>query len=130
MLVKKNIISLTLLFGLIFLSRCNLNDSITEITKVKCQVIEKKFLDKQGNSTDKSGNHYGKDIYIRLDENDYFIKFCESQVKYEEIIKLVNKEVFLELRFLEGDWDICFESNQVQSRIGKYVTINKVLSSD
>ncbi len=73
-----------------------------------------------------------KDYYLRLATNDYFIKFCRSNISKNELINLIDKnksKLFtLEIELFNGSWDICTPSiNIQQSRIGKYVIIHKII---
>ena len=73
------------------------------------------------------------DLYFRLSTGDYFIKFCESDVTFDQIEPFIQKEfeiksVSLEIEFKEGEWDNCKEPGYVQSRTGPYVIIKKILN--
>ena len=93
---------------------------------VYCEVVEKQFVKKNGEATEQT------ELYLRLSVQDYFIKFCESQIKREQLNKFVSwdlKEintVKAEVEILEGEWDNCGEE-EVQSRIGYYVIIHQLL---
>ena len=73
------------------------------------------------------------DLYFRLSTGDYFIKFCESDIPFDQIEPFIQKEfeikiVSLDIEFKEGEWDNCKEPGYVQSRIGPYVIIKKILN--
>ena len=73
------------------------------------------------------------DLYFRLSTGDYFIKFCESDVAFDQIEPFIQNEfeiksVTLEIEFKEGEWDNCKEPGYVQSRTGPYVIIKKILN--
>ena len=73
------------------------------------------------------------DLYFRLSTGDYFIKFCESDVTFDQIEPFIQNEfeiksVTLEIEFKEGEWDNCKEPGYVQSRTGPYVIIKKILN--
>lgn len=95
------------------------------IELVNVPIVEKPFYNKIGEKSDKT------EFYIRCSVQDYFIKFCESQVTKEQLESALSKiespiktlSVKIEIR--EGEWDRC-DSNQVQSRIGKYVVLHSI----
>ena len=73
------------------------------------------------------------DYYFRLSTGDYFIKFCESDVTFDQIAPFIQtefeiKSVTLEIEMKDGEWDNCKEPGYVQSRIGPYLVINKILN--
>lgn len=94
-------------------------------------IVEKEFINKAGKS---SGF---KELYFRLSERDYFIKFCASAVSKEALNAYLEtraqqnpekgKNIRLKIEILEGAWDICDELIQVQSRIGQYIIIKKII---
>tara|TARA_Y100000385_G_scaffold31239_1_gene29463 strand:+ start:1257 stop:1658 length:402 start_codon:yes stop_codon:yes gene_type:complete len=80
-----------------------------------------------------SKNPNQENYYFRLSTGDYFIKFCESDVTFNQIEPFIQNEfeiksVTLEIKFKEGEWDNCKEVGYVQSRIGPYVVIKKILN--
>ena len=74
-----------------------------------------------------------KDVYIQRSIQDYYIKFCESMVSRAELEEHLNKipgdikALTLEVQFREGEWDICEGDPIMQSRIGQYVIIYRVI---
>lgn len=94
-------------------------------------VVEKEFINKVGQT---SGV---KELYFRLSVQDYFIKFCESKVSKQELLAylkrdttqsvLGDKAISLEIEILNGSWDICDYSQRVQSRMGKYIIIHRIV---
>jgi hypothetical protein len=74
-----------------------------------------------------------KDVYIRRSIQDYYIKFCESMISRNELERHLNKisgdikALTLEVQFREGEWDICEGDPIMQSRIGQYVIIYRVV---
>ena len=74
-----------------------------------------------------------KDVYIQRSIQDYYIKFCESMVSRAELEEHMNKisgdikALTLEVQFREGEWDICEGDPMMQSRIGQYVIIYRVI---
>ena len=90
-------------------------------TLTSCLVIEKPFVQKNGKVS-----KY-KEIYFRCSVQDYFIKFCESEVTKKQMKKYINKGISVVMEIREGSWDICEDSPQeMQSRIGKYVVIHSI----
>lgn len=97
---------------------------------VSAPVVRKEFVNKGGKAM-------GYDeLYLRRSMQDYFIKFCESKVSRSELEKHLPidshfQSVTLEVEFREGNWDICEgDPEEMQSRIGKYVIIHKIILSD
>ena len=124
-----------LLLGLLFFNSCavknntlNKFENITENGQVKTgQIVSKAFVNKGGVVTE------SEDLYLRLSLQDYFIKFCESEVNIEEIKPYIQKEneiknVTLEIQILEGEWDNCNVPGYFQSRTGSYVVIKRIIN--
>ena len=94
---------------------------------ITAPIVKKQFVNKAGRTTD----HV--EYYIQQSIQDYFIKFCESNVSIKELNeKLENiegdiKALQLEVEMREGDWDICDGNHEIQSRIGEYMVILKIL---
>ena len=94
---------------------------------ITAPIVKKQFVNKAGRTTDHA------DYYIQQSIQDYFIKFCESNVSIKELNeKLENiegdiKALQLEVEMREGDWDICDGNHEIQSRIGEYMVILKIL---
>jgi len=85
------------------------------------QVIEK-------SATNRKGKPMGTDIYLRCSIQDYFIKFCESEVSRETIAAKLDKHINVKMDIRDGEWDSCgHEAEPVQSRIGTYIAIQKIL---
>lgn len=114
-----------ILFALLLSLPMNAQEKIV----VTAPIVQKNFMKKNGQATDLV------EYYLRQSIQDYFIKFCESQVsrttleaylesQKEELIPTVT----LEVEILEGYWDICPEDPvEMQSRIGKYVIIHRIV---
>ena len=96
-------------------------------TIITAPIVKKNFVNKAGKTTD----HV--EYYIRRSIQDYYIKFCESNVSIKELNeKLENiegdiKTLQLEVEFRKGEWDICDGNHDIQSRIGEYAVILKIL---
>ena len=96
---------------------------------ISAPIVEKPFFTKNGRLTDKT------DLYVQRSIQDYFIKFCESEVSREELeahfegITSFVKTVKMEVEFRTGEWDVCEESSlEIQSRIGEYVVIYRIIA--
>lgn len=123
----KNIL-ITILLGIIILP-CKAQTKNKMVTSGL--IVEKAFINKMGKATG------SKDLYFRLSTQDYFIKFCSSKVSKEDLKEhleknekqnlLGDKVLTLEIEILDGAWDICDYSQQVQSRMGKYVIIHRIV---
>lgn len=86
-----------------------------------CLLIEKEFVNKIGKSPG------FKELYLRCSIQDYFIKLCESRVSLEQLKKYIGSGITVEMKILNGNWDICPGDDQrAQSRTGPYVIINKI----
>lgn len=87
-----------------------------------CQIVEKIFRNKAGKVLGDT------ELYLRCSVQDYFIKFCESEVSKEEISKYINSGVTVEMEVRDGEWDSCpAQTFPVQSRVGVYVVIKKII---
>ncbi len=106
---------------------CDDPDPVVQHAIIKAPIVKKNFVNKAGKTTD----HV--EYYIRQSIQDYYIKFCESNVSIKELNeKLENiegdiKALQLEVEFREGEWDICDGNHEIQSRIGEYAVILKIL---
>lgn len=86
---------------------------------VVAKVIEQKFVNKGGKEMGYS------ELYLKVKQHTYFIKWSESKVTSSEIEPYVNKKVKLKIKIKEGLWDT--DNPEVQSRIGEYAIILKLL---
>ncbi len=74
----------------------------------------------------------GKEWYVRMSVQDYFIKWCECAVSIDEIENLLEKNtnmiktLEIELEIKSGDWDNCDPNVIAASRGGKYAVIHHV----
>jgi len=102
------------------------------IMTVSGLIVKKEFIKKNRNSAN------FEQLYFRLSRGDFFIKFCESNVTQEELENHLNqpnvpevlgdKSVTLEVKIINGAWDICpGEFPEAQSRIGEYVIIHRIV---
>lgn len=89
------------------------------------QIVKKQFINKGG----KPSGFY--EYYLRCSIQDYFIKFCESNITKTDIDALNLSEfdaISVEAEIKNGEWDICSgDSQYMQSRIGKYVVVYKLI---
>lgn len=83
-----------------------------------CQLIEKPLTTRGADIME---------LYLRCSVQDYFIKICESNVTEDELRKHLNEGITVEMEIKEGELDKCEGDDEVQSRIGIYVTISKVI---
>ena len=101
------------------------NTNSNKIT-VSGSIIKKEFLDKIGRP------HGFDELYFRMSGNDYFIKFCESNVSREDLENYsAEQSIALEVEIREGAWDICRRDLlqvEPQSRIGPYVIIHQIVA--
>ena len=90
--------------------------------------MKKNFVRKNGEPMD------FKEFYLQQSVQDYFIKFCESNVTWKELEEELSKidsdikALTLEVEFREGYWDICNDDRMQQSRVGKYLIIHRIIS--
>lgn len=101
------------------------NSTKSNIMTVGCKVIKKEFIRKNGEPA-------GFDeIYLRCPGQDYFVKFCESRVNSITLEEYVDKSITVEIEIREGNWDICQgDLNGMQSRVGTYAIVNKIISTE
>ena len=94
---------------------------------VTAPIVSKRFVDKRGRPGDKT------ELYIQRSTQDYFIKFCESKISREELEEYLSTQTgliqtaTLEVAFRNGSWDSCDENEEVQSRIGEYAVIYRII---
>lgn len=134
-----------LIIALLFSTGCHSTNtptgSMKELNKTKdisssgnkvvfaCPIVKKVFVKKNGQPTDRY------DYYLQRSVQDYFIKFCESEVSREELENHLKsqegpiKTVRVEVEFKTGAWDDCDDQEvEVQSRIGKYAVLFQIIS--
>ena len=133
-MVLWNIFFQFLFYHLFFFNSCALKNNSANKTPIinkngqtfKGQIVLKTFVSKGGKVTE------SQDLYFRLSTGDYFIKFCESDITFDQIEPFIQKEfeiksVTVEIEFKDGEWDNCNEPGYMQSRIGPYAIIKKIL---
>lgn len=94
---------------------------------VTAPLVLKSFVKKNGELTDL------KEWYIQRSIQDYFIKFCESKITRKELEDYLAQQgnplntAKLEIEFREGNWDICDDNELMQSRVGEYVIVHRIV---
>ena len=93
---------------------------------ISAPIVKKKKVDLLGIT------HEVDEFYVRRSIQDYFIKFCESDVnrakfnqRFEANSSLINT-MKLEVTFKTGYWDNCIEKVDDKSRQGEYVIIHQI----
>ena len=90
-----------------------------------CQLVKKEFINKGGNTSGFS------EYYLRCSIQDYFIKFCESDIKSEDLDPYLDQGITVRMTIKEGSWDICTGyPDQMQSRIGAYISIQEIINDE
>lgn len=93
---------------------------------VTAPIVTKKFIKKNGEPSDFA------EYYLQRSVDDFFIKFCESQITLAQLKEALDKiespikTLTLEVEFKTGSWDIC-DDIEAQSRIGDYVIIHRII---
>ena len=126
---------------LIILSSCNYQKTMTTSNKapnlqsennteiISAPIVYKSFVKKNGEET------LEKEMYVQRSIQDYFIKFCESGVTRRQLETYLRdhrkndlvQTVSLEVSFKKGEWDACDKDQPVQSRVGEYIIIHKII---
>lgn len=94
---------------------------------ISAPVVTHNFVQKNGVQTDR------KEYYLELSVQDYFIKFCESQVSKEEVESYLAKQngtiksIKVEMEYRNGLWDVCKGNEPEQSRSGPYVVLYQII---
>lgn len=123
-LCKKNVVSMGKQE-----KQSSFNSDSTQI--ISGLIVQKPFVNKAGKASD------FKEMYFRLSVQDYFIKFCESKITKADLQAhldslpesglLGDKAVSLEIEIKNGEWDNCEEEYPVQSRVGDYVVVYRIV---
>jgi len=95
---------------------------------ITCEIVSKPY---DGTQADlKSHTEY----YLRRSIQDYFIKFCESSIEQSDIEQFLKskendliKIITVEVEFKNGLFDECKNNSQIESRIGDYVVLKRIL---
>ncbi len=94
------------------------------------QLVEKEFIKKNGEPTG------SMELYLRASVQDYFIKFCESDVSREELEQFIVESetdipppITLEIEIIyDSHWYICEDDqHEIQSIVGDYVILKKII---
>lgn len=99
----------------------------TEI--IYAPIVYKSFTKKNGVTTN------NQEMYVQRSIQDYFIKFCESNITRLDLENYLREHrkndliqtVTLEVSFKNGEWDACDEDQQVESRTGDYIIIHRIV---
>jgi len=85
------------------------------------QIVEKAFYKKNG---EPAGFN---ELYFRASIQDYFIKFCESNIDKDAISPYIDQSITVHAEIKDGEWDTCPDDPaEMQSRIGPYMVINAI----
>ena len=101
-------------------------DNLTAMDTATIVFVKKPFVKKNGTTTDQY------EWYARLSIQDYFIKFCASDVSqkvFEHRMRSLDNDLIKSIKvsyeIKDGNWDQCDE-NEVQSRVGPYMILHKL----
>ena len=84
-------------------------------------LVEKPFYKKNGEKADFT------ELYLRASVQDYFIKFCESEVGRTTLEPYIDQVISVQGEIKNGNWDICpGDPQEMQSRIGYYLIIKSI----
>ncbi len=147
--MKEFLVRLVSFFSFIvifFLASCSKQKQMTELLVktpdektekgayiISAPIVKKNFVNKAGRVTDHT------EYYIMRSAQDYFIKICESNITSEDLEKLFHNNsnnseslfegvsITMEVEFRNGEWDICDENHEAESRVGAYAVILKIL---
>lgn len=111
--------TILLLFGL-NISLCFGENDYTNHSNssTNCTLIEKPFIKKNGIPSGEM------ELYLICPMQEYFVKVCESNVLYDELVPFINQSINVDIEILTGDWDICYDDpDDIQTRTGQYVII-------
>jgi hypothetical protein len=106
-----------------------MNKTSKGIDIISGEIVEKAIIHLNG-EIDKNQKEY----YIRCSVQDYFIKFCESELskelllKYFDPNKLINPITF-KGKIVHGLLDSCPDKPNAESRTGYYVQISSLVVS-
>ena len=115
---------LTLIFFIFF---TNISFSQNSTVIISAPIVQKDFFKKNNVKTE----HL--EYYVERSIQDYFIKFCESGITAKELqehLDVIGSEIkilTMEVEIREGNWDICHDNTNQQSRIGEYIVIHRVI---
>ncbi|MFP5471703.1 MAG: hypothetical protein ACLGGV_08900 [Bacteroidia bacterium] len=92
---------------------------------ITAPLVKKNFVKKNGEEMPHT------EWYVQRSIQDYFIKFCESDITRnqleEALAKNSSQSLTMEVEFKDGSWDICDGNHIQQTRIGKYMVIHKII---
>lgn len=124
MLYQTKIQLISVLLFLLTTLICTAQES-TQI--ISAPIVQKNFFKKNNVATE----HL--EYYVERSIQDYFIKFCESGITAKELQKhlaSLDSEIevlTMEVELREGNWDICHDNENQQSRIGEYIVIHRII---
>lgn len=86
-------------------------------TILRGKIIKKEFVNKKGKKIPSTF-----DFFLKVGEEEFFIKVCEGKIPAGELLKLEEKILSFRLVMRKGEWDRCTD-DPAQSRIGNYAII-------
>ncbi len=116
---------LTLLISIVCIVSCNSpknGSTIDNKKEVKAEVVQEQFTNKGGRDID--GVY---DYFLKYENKKMFIKFMDSDITFEQIEPFIGKKATFEISERQGLWDT--NDPEVQSRVGEYVVIWKIIEN-
>ena len=107
-------------------SEPKIEESSSNVKTITAPIVVKNFYSKKGEMTDI------KEYYVQQSVQDYFIKFCESDITSKELKEALDqqegmiKTLTLKVEIREGLLDQCDEQ-EIQSRVGEYIVIYEIV---
>lgn len=91
-----------------------------EIKEFTGKLIEVPFVNKAGRVIPNMG-----DLFLKIGEEEYFIKFMEGKVLRVDLEKYLNQSIKVKGYLSSGLWDT--DNPEMQSRFGDYMVVLEIL---
>ena len=96
--------------------------SLHQASRTTCLLVRKNFVNKVAKVMEHS------ELYLRCSSQDYFIKFCESEVSPQQLKPYIDQSITVDMEIRFGMWDHCSDDPAyAQSRTGPYVVIKSIV---
>lgn len=126
--------TLIILF-IIFFSGCKTSTNSSNTSATTQSLKKNQYLATVVQSTNgsrKESSIINKELYLKINGENYFVKYNEGYVSYDKLKNYLNKEIIVKVEFKTGLWErqeaysITNKEQPKAARSGKYVALIKI----
>lgn len=128
--------SFLLFFSFIILSSCKTTTQVPDKKEQQVDQLKKNQITGvvilKSMATGSRDSQFIKELYLKINEKDYFIKIAEGYVAKDLITKYIDKQIVIKGEIKTGDWEtpdagsIKDGTPPKNARSGEYIVINKI----